>query len=198
VTLDKAILRELAVSIDVTGYLRIMDAAHRATPTGMGDGKTRFASPTDSFKLLYVAQDLQTALAEAVIRDRYQGKQKRELLEEDIEQSVIASMVSLAPLKLLDLRASGASRLGVPTNAVRGRAQQSGRRFSQELYDSTDFDGIVYMSRITNAECVAIYDRAADSKLDPACSVVDLACLVELEPALRSLNVSLIRRPGAR
>ena len=69
-TLDKAILRELAVSIDVTGYLRIMDAAHRASPTGMGYGKTRFASPTDSFKLLYVAQDLQTALAEAIIRDR--------------------------------------------------------------------------------------------------------------------------------
>lgn len=194
-TIDKAILRELAVSIDVTGYLRIMNAAHRAKPTGMGYGKTRFASPTDSFKLLYVAQDLQTALAEAIIRDRYQGKQKRELLEEDIEQSIIASMESLAPLKLLDLRTSGASRLGVPTNAVRGRAQQSGRRFSQELYDSTDFDGIVYMSRITNAECVAIYDRAADSKLDPACLVVDLVRLVELEPALRLLNVSLIRKP---
>jgi len=195
VTLDKAILRELAVSIDVTGYLRIMDAAHRASPTGMGYGKTRFASPTDSFKLLYVAQDLQTALAEAIIRDRYQGKQKRELLEEDVEQSVIASMMSLAPLKLLDLRASGASRLGVPTNAVRGRAQQSGRRFSQELYDTTDFDGIVYMSRITNAECVAVYERATSLKLDPACPVVDLVRLADLEPALRSLNVSLIRKP---
>lgn len=193
-TIDKAILRELAVSIDVTGYLRIMEAAHRATPTGMGYGKTRFASPTDSFKLLYVAQDLQTALAEAVIRDRYQGKQKRELLEEDVEESAIASMVSLTPLKLLDLRTSGASRLGVPTNAVRGRAQQSGRRFSQELYGSTDFDGIVYMSRISNAECVAIYDRAAGSKLDPACPVVDLVRLADLEPTLRSLNVSLIRK----
>lgn len=194
-TLDGAILRELAVSVDVTGYLRIMDAAHRGTPTGMGYGQTRFASPTDSFKLLYVAQDLPTALAEAVIRDRYQGKQKRELLEEDVEESVIASMVSLAPLKLLDLRTSGANRLGVPTNAVRGRAQQSGRRFSQQLYDATDFDGIAYTSRITNAECVAIYDRAAGSKLDLACPVVDLARLADLEPALRSLNVSLVRRP---
>ena len=192
-TLDKVILRELAVGIDVTGYLRIMDAAHRATPAGMGYGKTRFASPTDSFKLLYVAQDLQTALAEAVVRDRYQGKQKRELLEEDIAQSVIASMVSLALLKVLDMRTSGASRLGVPTNAVRGRAQQSGRRFSRDLYHATDFDSTAYMSRITNAECVAIYDRAVGSKLDPTCPVVDLVRLIELEPALRSLNVSLIR-----
>lgn len=194
-TLDKAILRELTVGIDVTGYLRIMDAAHRVTPTGMGYGKTRFASPDDSFRLLYVAQDLSTALAETVIRDRYQGKQKRELLEEDIEQSVIASMVSLTPLKLLDLRTSGATRLGVPTNAVRGRAQQSGRRFSQHLYDTTDVDGIVYMSRITNVECIAIYDRAAEPKLDPDCPVVDLVRLADLEPALRSLNVSLVRKP---
>jgi len=195
VTFDNAILRELTVGIDVAGYLRIMDTAHRKTPTGMGFGKTRFASPADAFKLLYVAQDLPTALAEAIIRDRYQGRVKRELLEEDLDESVIASIVSLAPLKLLDLRTSGASRLGLPTNAVRGRAQQSGRRFSQLLYDTTDFDGIVYMSRITNAECVAIYDRAVGSNLDPACPVVDLVRLADLEPALRSLNVSLVRKP---
>lgn len=193
--LDKAILRQLTVGIDVAGYLRIMDAAHRKTPTGMGFGKTRFASPVDAFKLLYVAQDLPTALAEAIIRDRYQGSVKRELLEEDLDESVISSMVAFAPLKVLDLRTSGASRLGLPTNAVRGRAQQSGRRFSQLLYDTTDFDGIVYMSRITNAECVAIYDRAAGTKLDPACPVVDLVRLADLEPALRSLNVSLVKKP---
>jgi hypothetical protein len=78
-------------------------------------------------------------------------------------------MASLAPRKLLDLRTSGAIRLGIPTDVVRGRAQQAGRKFSQQLYDGTDFDGIVYMSRIANAECVAIYDRAVPSKLDPAC-----------------------------
>ncbi|QCI78797.1 RES domain-containing protein [Hankyongella ginsenosidimutans] len=194
-TLDKAILRELAVSIDVTGYLRIIDAGHRLTPVGMGFGKTRFSSPANAFKLLYVAQDLPTALAEAIIRDRFQAKQKRQLLQEDVEQSVIASMVARDPFKLLDLRTSGASQLGIPTDAARGRAQQAGRRFSQHLYDETDFDGIVYMSRITNAECVAIYDRAVGLGLDPTCPAVDLVRLADLEPALRSLNVSLVRKP---
>ena len=89
---------------------------------------------------------------------------------------------------------SGASRLGIPTNAVRGKAQLSGRRFSQKLYDTTDFDGIAYMSRITNAECVAVYDRAVPRKLDPNCPVEDLVRLAGLVPALRSLNVTLIRR----
>src|SRR3546814_5115571 len=86
-----------------------------------------------------------------------QGRKKRVLLEADLQEQVVAQMVSLAPLKLLDLRTSGASRLGIPTDAVRGRAQQAGRKFSKQLYDRTDFDGIAYMSRITNAECVAIY-----------------------------------------
>lgn len=190
---DATILRELAVGIDVTDYLRILEARYRATPTDTGYGKTRFSSPTDSFTVLYAAQDLPTALAEKVVRDRFQGKMQRVLLEADVAELVAASMVALAPLKLLDLRTSGASRLGVPTDAVRGRAQQSGRKFSQQLHDTTDFDGIAYMSRITNAECVAIYNRAVTAKLVPSCPVVDLLRIGDLVPALRSLNVELIR-----
>jgi hypothetical protein len=191
VSFDAAILRELAVAIDVTGYLRIMEARHRATPIGMGYGETRFASPTDSFTLLYAAQDLATALAEKVIRDRFQGRKKRILLESDIDELVVANLVARAPLKLLDLRTSGASRLGVPTDAVRGRAQQAGRRFSQQLHDTTDFDGIVYMSRLTNAECVAVYDRAVKAKLDPACPMQDVRRVANLVRALISLNIDL-------
>lgn len=89
---DPAILQELAVNIDVTGYLRIMEARHRATPTGMGYGQTRFASPTDSFTVLYAAQDLPTALAEKIVRARFQGKGGRILLEADIDELVVASM----------------------------------------------------------------------------------------------------------
>ena len=111
---DAAILRELTVGIDVSGYLRIMEARHRASPTGMGYGKTRFSSPTDHFAVLYAAQDLPSALAEKIIRDRFQGKKARVLLEADLDELVIANLVALKPLKLLDLRATGASRLGVP------------------------------------------------------------------------------------
>jgi RES domain-containing protein len=191
VIFDQKILQELAVRMDVTGYLRIIEAKHRATPTGMGYGATRFSSPTDGFTLLYAARDLPTALAEKVIRDRFQGKKRRVLLEADIEEQVVASLVPKSPLTLLDLRTSGTTRLGVPTDAARGRAQQAGRKFSQQLYDGTNFDGIVYMSRITNAECVALYDRAVGRKLDPACPVVGLSRLSDLGAALTSLNIDL-------
>jgi len=191
VSFDAAILRELAVGIDVTGYLRILEARHRATPTGMGYGETRFSSQADSFTVLYAAQDLPTALAEKVIRDRFQGRKKRVLLEADLAELVAASLVAVKPLKLLDLRTSGASRLGIPTDAARGRAQQAGRKFSQQLYDTTDFDGIVYMSRLTNAECVAIYDRAVGTKLNPASPVQEMSELADLIAALASLSVQL-------
>lgn len=87
-TCDAAILRELAIGIDLSGYLRIMEARHRATPVGMGHGNTRFSSPTNAYTVLYAAQDLPTALAEKVIRDHFQGKQVRVLLEADLDELV--------------------------------------------------------------------------------------------------------------
>lgn len=191
-TLDRAILRELTVRLELRGYLRIMPEAHRAMPLGMGYGKSRFSSLTDRFTILYAARDLPTALAERIIRDRFQGRQRRTVAPEEIENYVVAAISTLAPLRFVDLRTSGASRLGIPTDAVRGRAQAAGRRFSQELYDSTDFDGIVYMSRITNAECVAVYDRAVTAKLDRSCQIEKLIQHTNLISALRSLNVTII------
>ncbi|WP_404943692.1 RES family NAD+ phosphorylase [Rhizobium ruizarguesonis] len=43
----------------------------------MGFGKTRFSSPRDKFRLLYLAQDPATAIAETIVRDRFQGKAER-------------------------------------------------------------------------------------------------------------------------
>src|SRR3546814_4459381 len=135
---------------------------------GMGFGRTRFSSQSDSFALLYAAQDLATELAERIVRDRFQGKTKRVLLESDVDDLVVTSLSARSSLNLLDLRTSGATRLRIPTDAARGRSQLAGPRFSQVLYDDTDFDGIIYMSRITNAECVSVYDRAVTATLDPA------------------------------
>ncbi|RVU10573.1 MULTISPECIES: RES family NAD+ phosphorylase [Rhizobium] len=192
-TLDKAILQRLAVRADVTDYVRIISRAHAATPLGMGFGKTRFSSPRDKFRLLYLAQDPATAVAETIVRDRFQGKTGRLILQEEIDRYSIAAVRSPAPLFLLDLRYEGASLLGVSTDAVRAKAQTSGRRLSQEIYDRTDFDGILYMSRITNKQCVAIYDRATAS-LEADSPALDLIRLSALAPILDALHVTVIDR----
>ena len=80
---DEKILASLTRRVEPTAYLRCTPIAHRTTPLGMGYGKTRFASPDDSFKLLYIAEDLPTSLAEAIVRDRFEGVMPREMLRSD-------------------------------------------------------------------------------------------------------------------
>ncbi|WP_281040738.1 RES family NAD+ phosphorylase [Rhizobium leguminosarum] len=110
-TLDKAVLQRLAVRADVTGYVRIISRAHAATPLGMGFGMTRFSSPRDKFRLLYLAQDPATAIAETIVRDRFQGKAERLILREEFDRYSIAVIRNPNPLFLLDLRYEGANLL---------------------------------------------------------------------------------------
>jgi hypothetical protein len=192
---DQQILQGLVVRLRVDDYVRILAREHAATPLGMGFGKSRFSSPRDKFKLLYLAQDVKTAVAETIIRDRFEGKTDRLVLQEELDRYSITIVRNSRPLFLLDLRFEGASLLGVSTDAVRARAQAGGRRFSQKLYDQTDLDGIVYMSRITNKQCAAVYDRAVETSLDadsPAVDLPDLACLPSV---VEELHVTVIQTP---
>lgn len=191
-TLDPAILTGLAVSVDVTNYVRIVARVHAATPLGMGFGRSRFSSPRDRFRLLYLAQDPTTAFAETIVRDRYEKKSERLLLEEELDRYSIAAVRNPRPLFLLDLRNEGASLLGVSTDAVRAKAQAAGRKLSQSLYDRTNFDGIVYMSRITNRECVAVYDRAVGPNLETDGHALDLPRLASLRTILDALHITIV------
>lgn len=192
-TLDPAILKRLSVSVDVTDYVRIIARVHAATPLGMGPGRSRFSSPRDRFQLLYLAQDPMTAVAETIVRDRYEKSADRLLLEEELDRYSIAAVRNPRPLFLLDLRNEGASLLGVSTDAVRAKAQAAGRRLSQSLYDQTSIDGIVYMSRITNRQCVAVYDRAVAPHLEADSPALDLPRLASLSAILDALRITLDR-----
>jgi hypothetical protein len=193
-TLDSAILQQLAVRADVSDYVRIIARAHAGTPLGMGFGKTRFSSPRDKFQLLYLAQDPITAVAETIIRDRFEGTVERLLLREELDRYSIAVVRNPHPLFLLDLRHVGASLLGVSTDTVRAKAQAAGRRLSQEIYDRTEFDGVLYMSRITNKQCVAVYDRAVASSLKGDAAALDLPRLATLSAILDALRVTVVDR----
>ena len=84
-----------------------------------------------------------------------------------------------------------AVRLGVSTDAARAKSQTQGRRLSQSIYDGTDVDGLLYMSRLTGMSCVAVYDRAVSAKL-AATPVEEIVTRADFVPALMSLNVQLI------
>ena len=59
------------------------------------------------------------------------------------------------------------------------------------MFDQTDLDGILYLSRLTWRTCVAVYDRAVEPKLD-AGPVHELEMLAALVPALSALRVVVI------
>lgn len=188
---DAAILSKLTISVDVTGYVRIVPSVHASTPLGVGFGKTRFASPRDKFKLLYLAVNPTTAIAETIVRDRFQGKAHRRMTEEEFRERSIAEIVTAQSLTVVDLRGKGATLLNVPTDTAQAKNQSAGRTFSQKLYDETSLDGIVYSSRLTGEDCIAIYDRAVH-KLTPS-AAIDLTTLPTLSTSLADLEVQVLR-----
>jgi hypothetical protein len=190
--LDPAIIASLTRHFQPTGYLRSTPWAHRSTPLGMGFGKTRFASPVDAFKLVYLAKDLPTSIAEAIVRDRFEGTIVRELTRGEVADWGVCEVSAAVPLRVLDLRGNGCFELGVSTDIAGGKAQDEAREFSQTLYDTTDLDGILYRSRLRKRQdCVAVYDRVVLSAL-MAGPVVEMESLAALVPALRALKIKLI------
>lgn len=192
--LDQAILADLAVAITPKAYVRVTPMSHAATPLGAGFGVTRFASPTKTFKVIYFARDLTTGVAETLVRDRFQGRARRKLLDAEAALWGATEVNAGAPLTLIDLRTTGLVRLGVSTEAARGKAQGQGRKLSQAIHDQTDAQGLIYNSRLTGGACICVYDRALPGGL-VATPVVEVTLLAGFVDALRELNVTLIAMP---
>ncbi|HKR87980.1 MAG TPA: RES family NAD+ phosphorylase [Phenylobacterium sp.] len=189
--LDPAILADLAVAFTPKSYVRVTPLAHAATPLGAGYGVSRFASPTKAFKVIYLGQDLTTSVAETIVRDRFQGKAQRRLMLGEVDHWGATEVSATTPLTLVDLRTTGLVRLGVSTEAARGKAQGQGRKLSQAVHDQTDADGLLYLSRLTGRTCVCVYERALPGPL-VASPVMEVARLAGFVGAVQALNVSLI------
>ena len=192
--LDPTVLTDLAVALTPKNYVRVTRMAHAATPLGAGYGRTRFASPNGDFKVIYLAEDLTTSVAETLVRDRFQGRARRQLMLSEVDLWGATEVSGSIPFTLIDLRTTGVLRLGVSTEAVRGKAQGQGRRLSQSVYEQTDADGLVYLSRLTGLTCICLYERAL-----PGCLTVSpvqpVAYLAGFIPALQALNVNLLAAP---
>ena len=145
--------------------------------------------------MLYAAEDFPTAFAEAVVRDRFEGKERRILSRSLLDALMVTAIGSTAPLRLLDLTAGGAYELGIDTDASRARAHTRGQIFSQALHDGTAFDGILFDSRLTAKRCVALYDRAFGRLT--AETPVELVRVAALPGELRRLGITVRRRRGA-
>lgn len=103
---------KLITSFAQPGWVRLTEAVH-PDALGMGYGKTRWASATQSFKVLYIASQVVTGVAETIVRDRFEGRVKRNLAIEKIREWSVVDIEVALPLRLLDLRDLGATHLGL-------------------------------------------------------------------------------------
>lgn len=156
----------------------------------MGFGQTRFSSPGRVFRLVYLAGDLATAIAETIVRDRFEGATQRVLDQTEIGDWAVAEVTAPTPLVVIDLRTTGLLKLGVSTDAARAKEHREGQKLSEALHGAFAVDGLLYSSRLTSAECVAVYDRAVGAKLE-ATPAVELIRHPDLISALQSIGVTI-------
>ena len=139
----------------------------RETPLGMGVGSSRFSSPDQSYKILYAALNLETAIAEVIVRDRFEAvaASARVIEPSEIRRYAAAEVSTRRLLRLLDLREKALLRLGFNTDAVGARAHAAGQAMSAKVHVETDLDGLIYLSRLTHAPCAMVYERAVADRL---------------------------------
>lgn len=178
--------------IVLKGWVRIYDARFIATPLGTGKASSRFSSPKNSYQVLYAASTLQGALAEGLIRDRFEGATaaQRVLHITEITSRAVTAIDSIRELRLLDLTGSGPLRLGIDTEALGNKDHRKGQDLAQEVHDTFPaIDGILYHSRLVKDDCVAIFDRAIPSGLRDTRT----AHLVQMPDLINSLHGLAIR-----
>jgi len=155
----------------LSGFVRIISAAHVKDPLKAGAGSSRFSPPRGSsaaFRLIYGASNLETAVFETLVRSRFDrlNRKSRILTPADYltRWAFNFSTQKEVTLKLLDLTSGNAARCGVPTDVIRASNHMSGQFFSNFVHKHMDIDGLIYPSRFTECPCVAVYDRALKKK----------------------------------
>ncbi|WP_335808304.1 RES family NAD+ phosphorylase [Glycocaulis alkaliphilus] len=186
-------------TVDLSGldtgnrWLRVFKRRHRDDPLGTGHGLSRFSPPPGnrSFKVLYAGLDLETAIAEAVIRDRFEGGVSRDLAESELDRWVVSEIAVRRALPVLDVRGLALQVLNVNTDIAAARNQTLAQQFSAALHAIPSVQGLLYRSRISGVDCIAVYDRAVKSALW-ASHAINLDRAERLDDALRELEITLV------
>jgi hypothetical protein len=95
------------------------------------------------------------------------------------------------PLRLLNLTGVGLIQFGVPTDVVRQKSQLASRRLAKAIHENkADFDGILYGSRITTGQCIAVFDRGLSKlKIDDEIHFQELE--YDLAAVYAAMNVAV-------
>ena len=155
-------IASLLLTSGLPGGYRIMPARHAAKPLGTAPADSRFCSRGGGYTVLYASPDFATAFIETVVRDRFTHRRERRVALKEVTDRAWARISTRpeAELTLLDLRGDGCTRIGAPTDTVRARNHAAGRAFAKAIHVAhADIDGLIYVSRLTEGEIYAVFDR---------------------------------------
>lgn len=136
---------------------------HHPDPLGYALVPSRFSDPTgQAFGVVYLGASLSVCFAEAILRDRGDGRVVALPLPfSEIEGWVCAEIELTEELRLIDLTGDGALRMGVPSDVMGARDQATARVWSAAFHMHPDqVDGILYRSRLNEEHNVVLYSRA--------------------------------------
>lgn len=188
--IDGALLASQTRLFEFSDYVRVIPSQHAATPLGCAAGHSRFGGTGKTFAVLYAAHSFTTALAETIIRDRFEGLSDRRLFAAELTGRSAVRLHFAEPLRLVDLRKAGCLKLGISTDIAGAKCFDEAQAFSSEVYGNEAIDGILYASRLSAENCVAIFDRATSRLASDHIS--PLVQLQDLSASLSELNVALI------
>lgn len=148
---------------DLSSAYRLLWTQHLRRPLEARPTSSRFCDGTAN-PVLYAAQSFETAFLEVVVRDRFTQKTGRIIPYGELTARAWVRLATRKdmPVRLLDLRGSGCVDIGAPTDAVHARNQAAGRSLAAAIFRQfPDVDGFCYPSRLTGADCFAIFARAS-------------------------------------
>lgn len=189
--LDGVLLSQQVTAFTLENYVRIIRSEYQRTPLGCAPGISRFGGTVSAFGVLYAARDLTTAVAETVVRDRFEGIADRRVFLSELEGRSAVELSTTGALRLVDLRNGGCLKLGISTEVTGAKAFQDAQAFSDHVYAHAAIDGVLYSSRLTGTNCVAVFDRAIAGRLQAA-TIAPLIQLQNIGATLNSLNIELI------
>ena len=149
------------VDVEFDPVYRLIRRRYRRRPLGVVPTPSRFSDPNGQYAVLYAAESIRCSFWEALGRNRFTHRKRRELPLSEVEDRVVVTLQSVEPLALVDLRDDGPVRIGAPPGVAHDANHAAARALSAATHVGVPgADGFLYHSRFTAHACVAIFSRA--------------------------------------
>lgn len=124
---------------------RLIHRKHRRRPLGAVPAPSRFSDPAGQYAVLYAAEAVRCSFWEALARNRFTRRKRRELPRGDVEARLVVSLRSTEALQLVDLRGDGPIRIAAPTAVAHDTNHAAGRALSSATHaDIPEADGFLF------------------------------------------------------